>query len=506
MKNSNTCNIVALERFIEATRDTGYRNIVYALSELVDNAFEAHAQRVEIKIEKSLEGFVTVTTIDDGSGMQPEILQTALQFGGSTRFNSRQGMGRFGMGLPNSSLSQARRINVITWENYSEVWGSYLDVDEIVAGKLTFIPKPQRTKSDLAVTKSGTIIIWTKCDRIEFKNEKVFLRKIRTGLGRIFRKHLWTGREIIVCGEKVEPLDPIYLTSPFVGQAKMFGDELKYEVSIPGTGNKTSPVTVQFVELPIEKWHNFSNEKKQSLGISKGAGISVIRAGREVDYGWFFMGKKRKENYDDWWRCEINFEPDLDELFGVTNNKQGIRPREILNSILTPDLERIAHLLNSRVRSRYATVKTEAERTTGQRIAARRDHLLEPPKVCEEHASSLLHEVAALSPTYGRENDLIPGLNYRIEAKRINEGSFFVPLLSDREIVVLLNQDHPFYECVYSPSMRLSNRETRLVRQHLELTILAAARAECVVSNCDNINTIREMREEWSRTLATFLE
>ena len=32
-------------------------------------------------------------------------------------------------------------------------------------------------------------------------------------------------------------------------------------------------------------------------------------ANREIDFGWFFMGNKRRENYDDWWRCEVKFEP-----------------------------------------------------------------------------------------------------------------------------------------------------------------------------------------------------
>jgi hypothetical protein len=47
---------------------------------------------------------------------------------------------------------------------------------------------------------------------------------------------------------------------------------------------------------------------------------------REIDKGWYFMGKKRQENYDDWWRCEVRFPPAIDELFGVTHSKQGISP------------------------------------------------------------------------------------------------------------------------------------------------------------------------------------
>ena len=82
------------------------------------------------------------------------------------------------------------------------------------------------------------------------------------------------------------------------------------------------------------------------MGVSKGAGVSIVRAGREIDHGWFFMGDKRKENYDDWWRCEVRFEPSLDELFGVTHTKQQVYPCAALLEILTPDLEQAARALN----------------------------------------------------------------------------------------------------------------------------------------------------------------
>ena len=84
------------------------------------------------------------------------------------------------------------------------------------------------------------------------------------------------------------------------------------------------------------------NNKKKKFNITKRAGISILRNKREIDYGWYFFGNKRKENYDDWWRCELNFEPDLDEEFGVTHNKQGINPSKYIKDILSPDLERIA--------------------------------------------------------------------------------------------------------------------------------------------------------------------
>jgi histidine kinase/DNA gyrase B/HSP90-like ATPase len=66
------------------------------------------------------ESGIVLSVSDDGRGMDRQTLRLALQFGGSMRFNSRRGMGRYGMGLPNGALSQARRVEVLTWQRPKE--------------------------------------------------------------------------------------------------------------------------------------------------------------------------------------------------------------------------------------------------------------------------------------------------------------------------------------------------------------------------------------------------
>ena len=47
------------------------------------------------------------------------------------------------------------------------------------------------------------------------------------------------------------------------------------------------------------------------------------------------MGRKHRENYDDWWRCEVQFDAVLDEVFGISHTKQQIRPHPQLVEALT---------------------------------------------------------------------------------------------------------------------------------------------------------------------------
>src|ERR1700683_5536701 len=143
-------SIVALHTFIHAIRDSGYKGTSSAVAELVDNALEAAATSIRISVTHAPTDEpnpIGVVVQDDGIGMDPFTLRHALRFGGSTRFNGRLGPGRYGMGLPTRTLSQTRRVTVYTWRSAREVYMSYLDVDEIAAGKTTAVPAPSRVHS-----------------------------------------------------------------------------------------------------------------------------------------------------------------------------------------------------------------------------------------------------------------------------------------------------------------------------------------------------------------------
>lgn len=514
MKPAKEYPVVALNRFIEATRDSGYKNTASAVAELIDNSFEAHASEIEVlivELNRNGKRQLQLAVIDNGSGMTPSVLRLALQFGGSTRFNSRDGVGRYGMGLPNSSLSQARRVDVYSWTRTDAVWWSHLDVDEIASGAVKDVPKPARTRikavDNLPVSQSGTIVLWSKCDRLNHKKVKTLVAKLHAELGKTFRKQLYGNKTIKINGELVQPVDPLFLKkgNNLIG-ATQYGETINYRVQVPnGNGSRrhTSTVLVTFSELPIEKWHTLSNEEKRAHNISKNAGVSIIRANREVDYGWFFMGAKRKENYDDWWRCEVQFDADLDELFGVTHTKQGIHPTDEIISILAPDIERIAHELNARVRRSFIQIKDNEPYSEARSQAESRDYLLEPPlRSCDDLSG---YGVTCSIRDKVHPKVTLPGLAYRIEHKVLKEVSFYVPLLSDREIVLLLNEDHPFYEQVYAPIAYSANLDIKVARQYLELLLLAVARAECGVRNKVEKACAGSLRKSWSNVLAAFL-
>ena len=61
--------------------------------------------------------------------MDNEVLATSLQFGNGSKLNSRKGLGRFGIGLPNSSVSQCNIVDVYSWQK-EKTLHTYLSVTE----------------------------------------------------------------------------------------------------------------------------------------------------------------------------------------------------------------------------------------------------------------------------------------------------------------------------------------------------------------------------------------
>jgi hypothetical protein len=489
--------IVALDCFIDAIRDAGYRGPGAALAELIDNAWEASASEVHISFLGERDNLAVVVE-DNGHGMRPSVLNLALQFGGTTRFGSRQGLGRYGMGLPAASLSQAQRLDVYSWTARKKVWWSYLDVQEVREGRMTTVPRPSRRAPDfgpkLRPGSSGTIVVWSRCDRLASLEPRQLEGTLHAELGRVFREQLWAGRMLLLNGKAVRPVDPLFLRrGRNLRGTKPYGPSLEFPVEVidDGGARRRSTVHVRFVELPVASWYRMSNEEKRARGISKSAGVSVLRAGREIDTGWFFMGAKRKENYDDWWRCEVRFEPELDHFFGVSHTKQGIRPTDMLLRLLTPDMEQIAHDLNGRVRSAFLGLKRAKDKSAAVERARARDHLVEPPRGADRSGHSGRTAMVGHRGTVG-------GLSYRIRTEDFDEDSFFVPRLRHGELVLTLNRQHPFLDELAQPAGRADR-----MRQTLELVLLSAARAE--VRGAGERAALARFRRRWGNVLAAFL-
>ena len=100
---------------MESIRDFGY-TIETAIADLVDNSISAEASNIEINLDKDENGQPMLTIDDDGFGMTEDELLQAMRLCSKDRnlVRSKNDLGRFGMGLKTSSLSQCRQLTVET--------------------------------------------------------------------------------------------------------------------------------------------------------------------------------------------------------------------------------------------------------------------------------------------------------------------------------------------------------------------------------------------------------
>ena len=133
-------SIVDIKNMGDALRNTGYKNIESAVSEIIDNSVEANAKNIFVILREGVasSGRKVVNEIgflDNGEGMNSDILGSCLGIGSSTR-QARKGMGRFGVGLPQASLYACPEIVVYSWqdgvENAQKV---FLNIEKIKNGE-----------------------------------------------------------------------------------------------------------------------------------------------------------------------------------------------------------------------------------------------------------------------------------------------------------------------------------------------------------------------------------
>lgn len=219
-------SIVDIKNMGDALRNTGYKNIVSAVSEIIDNSVEANAKNIFLILREGIaaSGRKVVKEIgflDNGDGMNSDILGSCLGIGSSTR-KARKGMGRFGVGLPQASLYACPEIVVYSWqdgvENAQKV---YLDINKIKDGEQTeiedpigsSIPEPytsyikyQTLTETYDFSKSGTLVIWKNCDRIKPKTRGPLVDTLEFNLGQKFRYFIHDGVSRIKMMTKIQKL------------------------------------------------------------------------------------------------------------------------------------------------------------------------------------------------------------------------------------------------------------------------------------------------------------
>lgn len=377
-------NVLPASLAIRSMKSSGFKSTDYAVAELIDNSIQAGEKNlntktnidvvcVERKIKinnKKYNAIKEILIFDDAGGMDPDTLRNSLRFGQGTNLDpeEQKGMGKFGMGLPNSSISQCDLVEVYSWQKKGEVFFTKLDLEAIYQGSEEIpgavkkdIPKKYHNASNLCQADGGTLIIWKKLDKPSWVRHEAFFKNSEFLVGRMYRHYISSGKAEINFKAffedgignfekkhelKIRPNDPLMLmhgTSAPDG----YNDNPAFEetdrphlfpVSING---KTSIVKMRF--SIAKKTTRETTDQNVSAGATpigkycaRNIGVSIVRADRELELNTTWISPDTRER---WWSIEISFEPELDDIFGVTNDKQ--HARNLYQADLSNDAENL---------------------------------------------------------------------------------------------------------------------------------------------------------------------
>lgn len=551
-------DILVGDAFVRGMRDIGYKSTSFALAEIIDNSIQADATRVDVVF-----GFdrgtkpVRIAVVDDGHGMDPQMVRAALVWGAGTRAEDRSGFGKYGYGLPSASVSQCHRVTVYSKTTDGEWHSAYLDIDEIARGEWSknnriempparpaelpaFVRKSLADSKRLDSFEHGTVVVWENLDRVDYKRREALRNALVTDLGVLYRNYL-VSTPMLVDGVVVEPCDPLFLTEGFRYYAldedrAVEMDPAIVEVKDKESGKTVGSMRVRYAVMPATFFRkpefkrtnrpgNRRNSMNERLEIADANnGIIFVRNGRQIDV----LRPPRSlgtinATTDRFWAVEVDFDASLDEFFSITTAKQQVRPDERIWDILkdkanlfqtistmraaySKEAKRIAadaEKTNSGQRASVEAIKAADKFRTSKRPAQTPERQREAKENLGSEARKRASK-AGISPEVV-EQELVAGREGRthiVDTEDMPGAPFYRCVQEGGTRVLYLNVAHPFYADLYagpSSSPRL--------RAGLEVLLWTLGNAE-VDADPDSDRRIfyeRERASVWSANLSDAL-
>lgn len=325
---------------IESMRAVGY-SVEAAVADIVDNSLSAGASEVQIQYDATGSPFVAI--LDDGEGMAPDELTSAMRHGSSNPADQRgaDDLGRFGLGLKTASLSQCRKLTVISSKG-GDITARRWDLDVVRETARWLVVVPERFEFEslpmfarLRAQDSGTLVIWQDLDRLTAgaKNVQqemtVRMEPLLEHLALVF--HRFTQREMqhpavsmMVNGMPLPRRDPFLASNQF--RQELEGQTIRHERGAV----EVSP----YILPPISR---LSEEEIETAGGRDGLrgsqGFYIYRGRRLVIWGTWFRLVPKHEVYK-LTRVKVDIPNSFDELWALDIKKSAAYPPDAIRTRL----------------------------------------------------------------------------------------------------------------------------------------------------------------------------
>jgi len=233
-------------KMVESLRDMGY-NPVVAIQDIVDNAIDADATEINVKIEsgtshdefnskgKPKKYTKRIIISDNGHGMDYETLCEAIRYGSNSDHDHAVDLGKYGMGLNTAGTSMGRNIIVLTRTSEGKLYRGECDLDNMVLAndwiyEVTQVSDDTDSGTDSgifdfaslnefykhSISGTGTVVMISKLDRVS-QDPKSLANSLKSEqqLPRTYRHLLSSGKlKLSVNKTNINPFDPLYWCHP----------------------------------------------------------------------------------------------------------------------------------------------------------------------------------------------------------------------------------------------------------------------------------------------------
>lgn len=335
---------------MNSMRSIGY-SFKTAVADIIDNSISALANEIRIFTPINYnENYVSF--VDNGEGMNRDELFNAMKYGSDKENYSTQDLGRFGVGLKSASLSQCRKLTVVSKKDNilsAFVW----DLDCVIKNKTRDCLELDQTEIDnlpsineLKKFEHGTLVIRENFDILYKKsNGKVLealsseVEETEKHLALVFHRFLnstFKPLKIYINEDLIIGCDPFLENHPKTDSQKP--SIIKYH---------DSEIKIQPYILP--HINDLTNEDIQKLGgensLRNGQGFYVYRNNRLIIFGtWFRLASTSlSSELFKYGRIKVDIPNTLDEERDIDIRKQnasipkGIQPylKRIVSNVRT---------------------------------------------------------------------------------------------------------------------------------------------------------------------------
>jgi hypothetical protein len=264
-------NQALIDQQIRSERESDFdSNSAYG--EVLDNSIQANAKNIKVNFSTSLikkrEILESIAFGDDGSGMSPEIVENCLTQGFSTRYDDREGIGRFGVGMTKAFFNQCLICEIYSKEKNKDWYYTRVDISPENKNKNEIPPatkkNPSKELEKLSGKSSGTIVVWNKHDKQDGKPSEL-IEEFKIWTGRTYRKFIFKRIKIIINNEEIKSIDPTFLNVKYSKFPNDKKGELIQKVKIP---------------WPIDADKRKSDDHKENILVTISLAPLELREGR----------------------------------------------------------------------------------------------------------------------------------------------------------------------------------------------------------------------------------